>query len=70
ESLFHCRSSLERTLHRHRTKRGEQVKDAEKISGPKGARRAPSFLGNFHQMRLQFSGFVSNFSLIVTFDIT
>ncbi|MCO8579931.1 hypothetical protein KGP87_26815, partial [Burkholderia multivorans] len=25
ESLFHCRSSLERTLHRHRTKRGEQV---------------------------------------------
>ncbi|WP_221623102.1 hypothetical protein, partial [Burkholderia stagnalis] len=26
ESLFHCRSSLERTLHRHRTKRGEQVR--------------------------------------------
>ncbi|MDN7431410.1 hypothetical protein, partial [Burkholderia sp. AU45388] len=25
ESLFHCRSSLERTLHRHRTKRREQV---------------------------------------------
>ncbi|WP_232833482.1 hypothetical protein, partial [Paraburkholderia kururiensis] len=25
ESLFHCRSSLERTLHRHSTKRGEQV---------------------------------------------
>ncbi|MBR8133733.1 hypothetical protein, partial [Burkholderia ambifaria] len=25
ESLFHCRSSLERTLHRHRTKRGGQV---------------------------------------------
>ncbi|WP_234015489.1 hypothetical protein, partial [Burkholderia sp. BE12] len=25
ESLFHCRSSLERTLHRHRTKCGEQV---------------------------------------------
>src|SRR5690606_37068199 len=26
ESLFHCRSSLERTLHRQRTKRGEQVR--------------------------------------------
>lgn len=25
ESLFHCRSSLERTLHRHSTQRGEQV---------------------------------------------
>ncbi|MGU7771568.1 SDR family oxidoreductase [Burkholderia sp. MR1-5-21] len=28
ESLFHCRSSLERTLHRYRTKRGEQVTGA------------------------------------------
>ncbi|MBR8133268.1 hypothetical protein, partial [Burkholderia ambifaria] len=30
ESLFHCRSSLERTLHRHRTKRGGQVTDTNK----------------------------------------
>ncbi|WP_230964529.1 DUF4123 domain-containing protein, partial [Burkholderia stagnalis] len=32
ESLFHCRSSLERTLHRHRTKRGEQVRGATGVS--------------------------------------
>ncbi|MFA8395261.1 helix-turn-helix transcriptional regulator, partial [Burkholderia ubonensis] len=31
ESLFHCRSSLERTLHRHRTKRGEQVMSNKEI---------------------------------------
>ncbi|WP_155710397.1 GMC family oxidoreductase, partial [Burkholderia stagnalis] len=36
ESLFHCRSSLERTLHRHRTKRGEQVSESRYhgVGGP------------------------------------
>ncbi|WP_234015478.1 hypothetical protein, partial [Burkholderia sp. BE12] len=33
ESLFHCRSSLERTLHRHRTKCGEQVSPSDGLSG-------------------------------------
>ncbi|MDN7766519.1 hypothetical protein QZM47_28135, partial [Burkholderia cepacia] len=33
ESLFHCRPSLERTLHRHRTKRGEQVTDSPRLPG-------------------------------------
>ncbi|WP_175000887.1 hypothetical protein [Burkholderia lata] len=43
-------------------------KDAEKISAPEGTCRMPNFRGNFHQMRLQFSDFVSIFSLIVAFD--
>ncbi|MBU9242188.1 hypothetical protein KTD05_27825, partial [Burkholderia multivorans] len=37
ESLFHCRSSLERTLHRHRTKRGEQVSSASLGAAPQFA---------------------------------
>ncbi|WP_219963676.1 hypothetical protein, partial [Burkholderia cenocepacia] len=42
ESLFHCRSSLERTLHRHRTKRGEQVRIAFSLPFLSGTDSTPS----------------------------